>query len=384
MEPVTQGLLGAAVGQLGWRQRLGRRALLWGALIAMVPDLDVLFGGLHRGFGEFVYHRGTSHSLWFGFAVGPMVGWWLWRSRGRIDPIAAWIGLCVAVLVTHPLLDAFTPFGTQLLAPFDRTRFSWEGVGNIDPLYTALLGLAVVFGARRSVSDRAARVAAAVALALTTVYLGWGVWLNERAEARVMAELRYAGRAPVTLRAYPTLFQPFLRRVIARGPEVVRIGLYTPLGDGRTFWESEFREATPGPLARDLLDTWEGRTFTQFAMGETTTYVREVPQGKLVEIEDLRFALPGTIPTRGLWGIRALYDASGRRIGPVERYDGGRLEQVVPISVAIWRATWGDYTGVETLKEGGRHLPRIPVPTVRSVQRRLLATRPSSRKVRDE
>lgn len=350
MEPVTQGLLGAAVGQLGWRHRLGRRALLWGALVGMVPDLDVLFIGLHRGFGEFVYHRGTSHSLWFGFAVGPIVGWWLWRIRGRIDPVAAWIGLCVAVLVTHPLLDAFTPYGTQFFAPFDRTRFAWQGVGIIDPFYTAPLALAVAFGARHSVGARAARVAAAAALTLTTVYLGWGVWLNERAEARVMAELRSEGRAPVTLRVYPTLFQPFLRRVIARGPDGVRVGLHTPIGDGRPFWEGEFQEATPGPLVRDLLDTWEGRTFTRFAMEETTTYVREVPRGTLVEIDDLRFALPGTTPSRGLWGIRALYDASGRRIGPVERYGRRRLGRVEPILGAMWRATWGDYTGVETLQ----------------------------------
>lgn len=355
MEPVTQALLGAAVGQLGWRHRLGRRALLWGALVGMLPDLDVIAVGWHRGFGEFVYHRGTSHSLWFGCAVGPMLGWWLWWRRGRTDPIAAWIGLCVAVLVTHPLLDVFTPYGTQLFAPFDRTRFAWQGIGIIDPFYTAPLALAVVFGARRAVGARAARVAAAVALTLTTVYIGWGVWLNERAEAQVTAELRSQGRAPATVRVYPTLFQPFLRRVVVRGPEGVRVGLHTPIGDGSPFWEGEFQESTPGPLVRDLLDSWEGRTFTRFAMEETTTHVRQVPQGTLVEIEDLRYAFPGEGPNRGLWGIRALYDASGRRIGQVERYGRRRSGRVAPILGAMWRATWGDYTGVEALR-------RKPIP----------------------
>ncbi len=79
MEPITQGLLGAAVGQAGWRHSLGRSALLWGALVALLPDADVIFAGLHRGFGEFLYHRGTSHSLWFGFALGPLLGWCIYK-----------------------------------------------------------------------------------------------------------------------------------------------------------------------------------------------------------------------------------------------------------------------------------------------------------------
>jgi hypothetical protein len=95
-----------------------------------------------------------------------------------------------------------------------------------------------------------------------------------------------------------------------------------------------------------------------------------------------RPAHAGTTPSRGSWGIRALYDASGRRTGPVERDGRRRLERVLPILGAMWRATWGDYTGVETLRRRGSLLPRIPVPvvpTVRPVERRLLSTQPSPR-----
>ena len=71
MEPLTQGLLGAVVARVA-APSLGRRALLWGALVGMAPDLDVLLSPLDRGFGELVYHRGTTHSLWFGFVLGPL------------------------------------------------------------------------------------------------------------------------------------------------------------------------------------------------------------------------------------------------------------------------------------------------------------------------
>ena len=51
MEPVTQALLGAAVGQLGWRHRLGRRALFWGALVGMLSAVDLL-SALHKMVGN--------------------------------------------------------------------------------------------------------------------------------------------------------------------------------------------------------------------------------------------------------------------------------------------------------------------------------------------
>jgi inner membrane protein len=347
MEPVTQGLLGAAVAQAGWRHRIGRRALLWGALVGMLPDLDVIFVGLHNGFGEFLYHRGTSHSLWFGFVVGPLIGAWLWRRSGRQHSFATWAGLCIAALVTHPLLDAFTPYGTQLLAPFDRTRFAWQGIAIIDPAYTAILAVAVAIGVWRGVGARTARNAALAALALSTAYLFYGIWLNDRAEDRVRAELRAEGLEPQVVRVYPTFLQTFLRRVVARGPDGVRVGLHTPFGDGRPYWEGGFSLIEPGAMERDLLASWEGRTFTWFAMQETVTHRQRLPGGTtLVSVEDLRYSLPGDPPNRGLWGIRARYDGRGERIGEVQRYSRRRSGRIAPLLWVMWRATWGDYSGM--------------------------------------
>ena len=42
MDPLTQGLLGAAFGQALYGRALGRRAVVWGALVGMAPDLDVV------------------------------------------------------------------------------------------------------------------------------------------------------------------------------------------------------------------------------------------------------------------------------------------------------------------------------------------------------
>ena len=87
MEPVTQALLGAASAELVAGKSLPRpTALVFGALIGMSPDLDILLGPLNNGYGEWLFHRGTTHSLWFGFAIGPLLGWALWKWR---DPEGA-------------------------------------------------------------------------------------------------------------------------------------------------------------------------------------------------------------------------------------------------------------------------------------------------------
>lgn len=346
MDTVTQALLGATVGQVGFRHRLGRRALGWGAAAGVLPDLDVIVAQMNGPFGELVYHRGVSHALWFGPAVGPILGFALWRAT-RPQPasaeddralLRAWIGLFVLALFTHPLLDLFTVYGTQLLAPFSSHRFALNGVGIIDPFYSVLLIAALVAGGVwRRRPDRV-RTSAAIALAASTAYLFFGLYLNKAAEADIRRVLAVEGHAHARVRVYPTILQPFLRRVVARTGNEVRVGHYTPFRPGRPQWETFAQESHP--LVHSLRETPEGSLFEWFAMGEINPRVRSSQEGTVVEIDDLRYGLPGH-PREGLWGIRAVFDADGRLRGPVVRFARDRLGRA-PTLTEFWRAMWGD------------------------------------------
>jgi inner membrane protein len=83
MDPLTQGLLGATVGQAMYGRLLGRRAVVWGALVGMTPDLDVLATPL-RPDGDWVWHRGPTHDLVFGALVGPAIGWLVGSGKRRV------------------------------------------------------------------------------------------------------------------------------------------------------------------------------------------------------------------------------------------------------------------------------------------------------------
>ena len=89
MDTATQALLGTVVGQACFSHKLGRRALAFGAVGGLLPDLDVIVMASHGPFAEFVYHRGSTHAIWFGPVAGPLLGWAIWsfyRARGRDGP----------------------------------------------------------------------------------------------------------------------------------------------------------------------------------------------------------------------------------------------------------------------------------------------------------
>ena len=221
MDPLTHGLLGAACAQAVCGRTLGRRALAWGALAGMAPDADVVMN-LTGPMAEWTWHRGLTHALWLPPLVAAVLGPWLWRRYG--GRLWQWISLVALAAVSHPLLDAFTTYGTQLLAPFSRQRFAWNGVAIVDPAYTLVLAAALVVGWAAGTGSRRSRLAASAALVLTTAYLGLGVWLNGRVERIATAQLAAEGVRVERVAAYPTLLQLPLRRVVARGGGVVRVG----------------------------------------------------------------------------------------------------------------------------------------------------------------
>lgn len=230
MDTVTQMLLGATVAQAGFRRRLGRRALAVGAGIALIPDLDVAAGWIGGPFANWVHHRGLTHSILFGPVAGPLLGWlvWRWQRRrhgpdsqwGGADATRPWVWLAILALMTHPVIDVFTSYGTQWLYPLTNTRFAINAMPIIDPIYSLILLLSLAAGIALRKRVALAQDIAGTALILVSAYTLGGWAINDRVEA--MARAQTGGTAQVT--AYPTLFQPVLRRVVAETPDAVLVG----------------------------------------------------------------------------------------------------------------------------------------------------------------
>ncbi|WP_191059292.1 metal-dependent hydrolase [Geminicoccus harenae] len=343
MDTVTQMLFGATVAQAGFRRRLGRKAMVAGALLGMVPDLDVVVGWVAGPFANWQYHRSLTHSLLFGPLLGPLFGWLFWRLHRAMvqerpdvanrDTLRAWIWLAILALLTHPLIDLFTSYGTQLLWPFTDHRFAINAMPIIDPLYSLVLVVALLFGSLRARSARAQDVAGA-ALLFIGIYscMGWAI--NDRIQ-QIAAE-QFDG--PAEIDAYPLLFQPYYRRVVALTPDAAHVGYYSVLNPKPIAWQSFPQERSAATTA--VAATEQAALFRWFAMDKLLW--REESDGnggRLVEATDLRYGLQGNADI-GFWGIRA-------RVGPGQEVQGPVEVFAIPrdSSRAAFRRFWAELTG---------------------------------------
>ncbi len=135
MDSLTQIILGAATAEAVAGRKMGFKAAAWGAAAGTLPDLDVFLRLVSNPIDGALLHRGFSHSLVFALMAGPLLGWLMYRLYRRKYELSVWIALFFVSIVTHPMLDMFTNYGTQFLWPFPN-RISFNTVFVIDPLYT--------------------------------------------------------------------------------------------------------------------------------------------------------------------------------------------------------------------------------------------------------
>ena len=137
MDSLTQIVLGAAVAEVTLGKKIGNKAMLWGAIAGTIPDLDVLA----KQFTDIVtaneMHRGFSHSILFSVLAAPIFGWLVSKIYRKSQEAnwKQWSWLFFWSLITHPLLDAHTTWGTQLFWPLE-LKVSYQNIFVADPLYT--------------------------------------------------------------------------------------------------------------------------------------------------------------------------------------------------------------------------------------------------------
>ncbi len=187
MDSLSQIALGAAVSVAVFRKRqpIWQSALL-GAVVGTLPDLDVLIS--HGDpISDMTYHRTETHGLFYQTLIAPLLAWLYTRFHGksalfRQSLLAIWL-----VLITHPLLDMLTIYGTQLALPFTDHPFGTGSVFVIDPLYTLplLLGTAMVLAGKRGYWNT-------VGLVLSTAYLGFGLLAQQHVTSLAHSQLPIA------------------------------------------------------------------------------------------------------------------------------------------------------------------------------------------------
>ena len=178
MDSLTQIVLGAACGEVVLGKKIGNKALLFGAIGATIPDLDVFFGNIiyNNEIDAMLFHRGFMHSILFSVLAAFVLGWLIYRlynSGKRLNTTTQkdWTLLFFWSLFTHPILDCFTPYGTQLFAPFSNYRVAFNNIAVVDPIYTLpfLVCMLVVMFFKRNNNRR--RFWLKVGISISSVYM---------------------------------------------------------------------------------------------------------------------------------------------------------------------------------------------------------------------
>ena len=136
MDSLTQIVLGAAVGEAILGKKAGNKAMLYGAIAGTIPDLDTFASYFVDTVTAIEVHRGFTHSIFFAVVFAPVFGWLISKvERKSVANWKDWSRLMFWGFFTHPLLDSFTTWGTQLFWPLD-LRLDLKAIFVIDPLYT--------------------------------------------------------------------------------------------------------------------------------------------------------------------------------------------------------------------------------------------------------
>lgn len=220
MDSITHLVLGGAIGAALAPAGQRRAALLAGAALNTLPDLDVplLLMFTDDPVSLMTWHRSFLHSVF----VLPLIGWLLWwgcRVRGRRVKAAPvrWFWLIQACLLSHPLIDACTVYGTSLLWPLEVRPAMWSLFFIIEPAFTLwlLLGCVVAWCLPAGPWGRRGAMGG---LALAAAVLGVAGLAKLKVEREAERNLAALGLAHAPRFSTPLPFTVLLWRVVAMTP----------------------------------------------------------------------------------------------------------------------------------------------------------------------
>ncbi|MFZ8928334.1 MAG: metal-dependent hydrolase [Pseudohongiellaceae bacterium] len=285
MDSVTQFALGASIGEAALGRKIGNRAALAGGIVATLPDLDS-FIPYDDAVATFTYHRSATHSLFVLAAASPLITWLALKLQPKFREFRKeTFQLVFLALFTHPLLDAFTVYGTQLFWPITNYPVSGSTIFIVDPLYTIwlLIGcISAMLISRDKITGHRLNYAG---LALSSIYLSWTVAAKLIVDNRAEQLLNDENIAFDQLMSTPAPFTSFTWRLIGKNRE----GYFDAFID--VFGEDQPVIINQRPSEEHLLvglrDHWPVTRLLDFTHG----YYSVSRRGDDILITDLRMGL---------------------------------------------------------------------------------------------
>lgn len=352
MDSLTQIVLGAAVGEATLGKKVGNRAMLWGAIAGTIPDLDVFTRHFMDPISANLMHRGFTHSLLFCILLAPILGYAVkksarWSFIGffaiitgylllssssilaqsiivgvflilsflsyRYAPktdeasIKGWTLLFFLSLVTHPLLDAHTDWGTQFFWPFEY-RLAYKNIFVADPLYTIPFLLCVVIAMFFNRTSPKRRFFNNAGLFISSGYMLLSLFFKGYAHAHFEDELSRQGIEYVEMDTRPTPLNTILWNAQIETTNGYIVGYYSLFDkDYKVQFSNEFAKN------KHIKDSLGNPKVLQQLEQFTAGWYRMHYEGDKLFLTDIRFGQFGTDPNNSpfVWQYEVFKDENG-------------------------------------------------------------------------
>ena len=247
MDSLTQIVLGAACGEAVLGKKIGNRALLFGAIGGTVPDLDVFVGKwiFSNEIQAMAFHRGFMHSILFAVFAGVGLGYavfWMYNRGSRLGTTTPkdWIKLFFISIFTHPILDCFTGYGTQLFAPFSNYRVAFDNIAVADPFYTLpfLVSLIILMCFKRTSTTR--RTFLKIGLGISSIYMVFTLINKYYINSVFKSDLVQKRIKYNRFKSQPTILNNILWYGVAESDTAYHVAFYSILDQKKTprKWQS--------------------------------------------------------------------------------------------------------------------------------------------------
>lgn len=317
MDPVTHGLLGAALAVAVARPGELRLAAAIGAAAGLLPDVDTFIQDGDDPLLLLDFHRHFTHAWLFipvGALIAALLAWPLVRQRLEFRYAYRYALAGYALAST---LDACTSYGTHLWWPFSAQTEAWGLIAVFDPLFTLLLGIPLLLAWRR---DR--RRFAHLGLVLALAYLGIGAVQHARVSEQTARLAAGRGHQPEQIQIKPTLANLLLWRSVYIFDGRVHVDAHRAGLDAVRVYPGQQADL----LTAEQAQAWSGgdphlqRDLERFRRFSDNYLIADPARPAF--IGDARYAM---LPDRltPIWGIERQAQGTTPRIRFVTRHDAG-------------------------------------------------------------
>ena len=140
-----------------------------------------------------------------------------------------WAWLFFYAIITHPILDAFTTFGTRLFWPFSDVRVSLSNISIVDPIYTIPFLATVIACGFYSRTDRRRQITNWIGIGVSCSYMMATMMTRQHVDGVMESSLLKQGIIPDRMMATPTIFNNILWFSIAQKDSNYYCGYYSLL-----------------------------------------------------------------------------------------------------------------------------------------------------------